>query len=83
MGKNEKLLERFKKKPKDFTYSELKRLLEGFGYKEDESRAGSRVAFIHRDTNDMIRLHKPHPGNQIKLYLMDQILEHLKEQKYI
>lgn len=34
MGKKEKLLERLLSKPKDFTYNELKSLLNGLGYVE-------------------------------------------------
>lgn len=32
MGKIDKLLERFKSKPKDFTYDELKKVLNHFDY---------------------------------------------------
>ena len=32
MGTKEKLIERFKTQPKDFTFNELKTLLSGFGF---------------------------------------------------
>ena len=45
MGTKEKLVERFKKLPKDFTYEETLKLLSIFGYYEHNKGAtsGSRV----------------------------------------
>ena len=47
MGSKEKLVERFKKKPKDFTYEETLSLLAYFGYTEHTkgNTSGSRVRF--------------------------------------
>ncbi len=72
-----KLIERFKKKPKDFSYDELRRLLSFLGYIEKQD-AGSRVIFINEKTNHKIKLHKPHPGNILKRYQMDLIENELK-----
>ena len=83
MSQIDKLISRFKSMPNDFTYQELSRLLKYFGYIEDAERAGSRVAFIHPDNKDIIRLHKPHPGNIIQRYLMKQIESHLKDNDLI
>jgi hypothetical protein len=60
MGKKEKLISRFKSKPKDFTWSELRTLLLSLGYSEFNagSTSGSRVKFI-RENADSIMLHKP------------------------
>ncbi len=79
MSKIEKLIDRFKGKPKDFTYDELRKLLGSFSYVEDTSgkSSGSRVAWIHSKTNHIIRLHKPHPAKILKAYQMNQILEEL------
>jgi len=74
MSKNEKLLLRFLSLPKDFTYSELKVLLESFGYKEKQG-AGSRTYFAK--DNHKIKLHKPHPDNKLKRYQLDLIIEEL------
>ena len=73
----EKLVDRFKKKPKDFSYNELKRLL-GFGGYDEKQGAGSRVMFINEKTGHKIKLHKPHPGNILKRYQMDLIESELK-----
>lgn len=73
----EKLINRFKKKPRDFSYTELKKLLKSFGYIEKQG-AGSRVVFVNKETNHKIKLHKPHPGSILKRYqldLIDSILE--------
>jgi len=72
-----KLIERFRKKPKDFSYDELKRLLSFLGYSEKQG-AGSRVVFINEKTNHKIKLHKPHPGNILKRYQMDLLENELK-----
>ena len=73
----EKLIERFKKKPKDFSFDELKRLLSFYGYTEKQG-VGSRVIFINEKTKHKIKLHKPHPGNILKRYQLDIIENELK-----
>lgn len=82
MSKRNKLLERLLNKPKDFTYTELKTLLSGFGYEEDHSgkTSGSRVKFINFHTKNIISLHKPHPGNTLKSYQIDYIIDELQKQ---
>ncbi len=81
MGKHEKLILKLKSRTTNFTYQDLKSLLTGFGYTENQKgkTSGSRVAFIQMDTKHILRLHKPHPGNQLKLYQIDLILNELKE----
>ncbi len=74
MSKAEKLITRLLQHPKDFTYSELKTLLLSFGYKETEG-AGSRVCFASE--SHKIKLHKPHPGNILKAYQLDLVIEEL------
>jgi hypothetical protein len=85
MSKEEKLIVRLSSRPKDFTYEELRRLLKYFGYEESNSgkTSGSRVAFIHTDSKHIIRLHKPHPNNELKQYQIDLILEELSSRGLI
>ena len=80
VGRKEKLLSRFLSKPKDFSYTELKSLLNGFGYSgiRTGKASGSRVAFVQEETKHIIRLHKPHPLNVLKQYQLDYIEEELK-----
>ena len=79
MSKEEKLIKRLLSRPKDFTYSELRKTLVSFGYKEFQSgkTSGSRVAFIEQKSSHIIRLHKPHPNNELKRYQIEQIIEEL------
>ena len=85
MSRAAKLLQRFLRKPKDFSYGELARLLRAFGYVEASAgrSGGSRVAFMNPDTRDVIRLHRPHPANTMKTYQLELIEEHLTEKGYI
>jgi len=77
MTANEKLIQRFRRKPKDFSFDELKRLLSFYGYTEKQG-AGSRVIFMNEKIKHKIKLHKPHPGNILKLYQLDLIENELK-----
>lgn len=84
MGTKEKLIERFKQQPADFTFSEMERLLSMFGYEKSNKgkTSGSRIIYRNSDKRP-IMLHKPHPGNIIKEYAMKQVLNDLKEAGYI
>ena len=84
MGSREKLRERFLKMPSDFTFDEMQRLLEGYGYERSNKgrTSGSRLIFKNRD-NRPIMLHKPHPGNIVKEYAMKQVLQDLREAGFI
>ncbi len=85
MGKFEKAVARLKSKPRDFTYEELRRILNGLGYKEKSGgkTSGIRVAFVHPDSGHIIRLHKPHPENVLKAYQVELILEELSNKDLI
>ena len=80
MGKKEKLLAKFLEKPprKDLTFNELDRLLSACGFRKIEG-AGSAVKFYHQEADLLINLHKPHPSNILKVYLVKQIQLKLKE----
>ena len=80
MGSKEKLVERFKKKPKDFTYEETLSLLAHFGYHEHTkgSTSGSRVRFKNEQTGAYIDIHRPHPGSIMKEWMVKTIYQHLK-----
>jgi len=68
MTKQEKLLSKLISRPGDFTYNELIRLLRGLGYEE----------ISHK-----IKLHKPHPGNFLKRYQIDLIIQELKSKNLL
>lgn len=84
MGRREKLVARLKSRPKDFVWDELVRLLEGLGYSEAATgkTGGSRRRFIH-ETAPTIALHKPHPDNIVKMYVIDDVIRLLIEEDLI
>lgn len=81
MSKKDKLLKRLKSKPLDFTYDELKTLLNYLGFNEDNKgkTSGARVMFFDVNSNEVIRLHKPHPNNILKEYQLKQIIITLRK----
>jgi hypothetical protein len=81
MSRHEKLVQKIKSNPKSFSFSELKKLLIGFGYALDfgGKTSGSRVAFIHSETKHIVRLHKPHSGNEMKQYQIKQVVRELRD----
>ncbi|WP_069658617.1 type II toxin-antitoxin system HicA family toxin [Arcticibacter eurypsychrophilus] len=69
MSKAEKLIERFKSVPADFTWAEIKSVLGILGFEEigTGKTSGSRCRFINSN-KVVILLHKPHPGSIVKKY---------------
>ncbi|KKB52530.1 MULTISPECIES: type II toxin-antitoxin system HicA family toxin [Parabacteroides] len=84
MGTKDKLIDRFTSQPSDFTFDELEKLLKHFGYEKSNKgkTSGSRVVYKNADKRP-IMIHKPHPGNIIKLYAMKQVLNDLVEAGFI
>lgn len=76
MSQVEKLINRLLSKPKDFTYDELKQILNYFGFYEYNKgkTSGSRVSFVNHD-NIKFELHKPHPTNVLKPYVVNKLIE--------
>ena len=81
MSRKEKLLLRLQRRPNDFSWDELSVLLKSFGYKQAKpgKTGGSRRRFVH-PTFATITLHKPHPNNILKMYVISDILEFLKKE---
>ncbi len=80
MSKIEKLILKFKSIPNDLTWEELIKILNYLGYIEKSNNSktgGSRRKFINRELN-IISLHKPHPRNIVKQYVIRQLLEKLE-----
>ena len=84
MGTKEKLITRFSALPNDFSWDEMRRLLVALGYVpcNKGKTSGSRVIF-KGDGKKPIMLHKPHPGNIIKGYIMKQVYDYLKNEGLI
>ncbi|MBR6465365.1 MAG: type II toxin-antitoxin system HicA family toxin [Bacteroidales bacterium] len=81
MSTKEKLRERFKALPNDFTFNEVITLLKGYGYvlHNKGKTSGSRIRFINEKTKCWIDLHKPHPGSIMKTWMLKALYDHLKE----
>ena len=77
MGTKEKLIDRFRRQPKDFTYDELCRLFRvlGFEISQKGKTSGSRVEFVNIEKGLSYGAHKPHPDSSIKMYVMKQLLD--------
>jgi len=77
MSKKEKLIKRLLSRPKDFTFDELVTLMGYLGYWIAQA-SGSRVIFRH-EQHHSIEIHRPHPGNTLKPYLVRGIIKTLQE----
>lgn len=84
MGQKEKLIQRLKTKPKDFTYDDAETLLEYLSYTRSNKgkTSGSRVMFVS-DEHGCILLHKPHPQKELKAYQIKQLIERLEQEDLI
>lgn len=80
MSKKDKLLATFMEIPpkKNLTWNDLITLMSALDFEQLEGD-GSRVKFYHKAKDIMINLHKPHPDNRLKIYLIKQIQDKLKE----
>jgi len=80
MSKKSKLIKKFLEKPlrKDLTFSELKSLLLSCGFLQLEG-AGSAVKFYNKENDILINLHKPHPSDILKVYIVKQIQSKIEE----
>jgi len=85
MGTKDKLVERFKRLPKDFTYDETVRLFAIFGFKESTKgkTSGSRIIFVNEDAGMEFLLHKPHPGKIMKTATMRSLKNFLETNELI
>ena len=81
MSKLEKAIERIKRIPSDYTYRELKQLLEQLDFNECNKgkTSGSRVKFYRESDKRIINIHKPHPGDIMSIGAVKDIVNHLKE----
>jgi len=79
--KYDKRLSRLLSSPSDYTFTEATSLLKSLGYdlKHKGSSSGSRVMFYRESDNHKILLHKPHPGDIMKRYAIEQLIASLRE----
>lgn len=77
----EKRIGRLLSRPKDYTFTEAKALLSSLGFEQYNKgkTSGSRVRFYRKSDMKAIDLHKPHPGDIMKTYMVDELIRFLKE----
>jgi len=80
MAQADKIIEKIKAKPtpSNIKWDELVTALKRLGYKEI-TNSGSRRKFFHPEENNMISLHRPHPGNEVKPCYIKEVRETLEE----
>jgi len=80
MSKKDKLIKKFLETPpkRDLTFNELTTLLLSCEFIKIDG-AGSAIKFYHKKQDILINLHKPHPSDILKTYLIRQIQVKLKE----
>ena len=85
MNKKEKLIKRFRTLPRDFTFEEVLSLFQSYGFELENKGAtsGSSIKFYNAKDQCAYIMHKPHPSNIIKGYLMRDILNFLLKNNYI
>ena len=74
MSKKDKLRARLESLPKDFTWEEL---VSDCGYEQLPSKGTSARKFVD-ERKHIISLHKPHPGNIVKRYALEIVLDAIK-----
>ena len=79
MSQKDTLRDRLLKKPKDFTFEEMKSLLSYLGYELEQGGTGSGIKFIKDESNEVINFHKPHPNGVLKRYVLEQVIEKLRK----
>ncbi|MBO6026635.1 MAG: type II toxin-antitoxin system HicA family toxin [Bacteroidales bacterium] len=85
MTNKEKLKNRIRQLPKDFTFEELETILYQLGFERDNKgkTSGSRVRFYNREKHLQYLAHKPHPQSIIKEKALKDIVDFLEENKLL
>ncbi len=78
MSKIDKLIAKLLSNPKGFSWDELVKVMNHFGF-EIKTGNGSRRAFVS-EGNGVIYLHEPHPQKILKPYQIKIVLEHLRKE---
>ena len=81
MGQKEKLIEKLKSRPRNFTFDDAVRLLGFLDYSVSNKgkTSGSRVMFTNAQYPPIL-LHKPHPSEELLEYQIKQLIEVLEQE---
>lgn len=80
MSTKEKRIKRLLQKPRDYTFDELRALMNSLGYSENNKgkTSGSRVQFV-KEGKPPVLLHCPHNPPYLKKYMVNQLIDFLRE----
>ena len=81
MSQLEKAKQRIILRPKDYTYSEARKLLIHLGFNEytKGKTSGSRMKFYRKSDGKIFLLHKPHPGDVMSPGAIDSFSKFLRD----
>ena len=81
MSTKDKLLQRLLTRPKDFTVNELDTLLQAHNCIKLNSgkTSGSKIQYTHVPTGRDLCIHSPHPGKELKPYVISLVIKFLEE----
>jgi hypothetical protein len=82
MTKRQRALDRLLTKPADYTWSELRSLMEGFGY-ELQAVGGSGRKFVDPISGSGLFIHQPHPSSILKAYQVKLAIQFLRNENHI
>ena len=79
MSKKAKLLAKLKNEPRGFTWAEAVTLMGTCDFEVKSARGGgSGRTFRHKTTGQKVRLHEPHPQKTLLPYMVEVLIEGLK-----
>ncbi len=80
MPQADKIIEKIKSKPtpSNIKWGELVSVLSHLGY-QVITKSGSRRRFYNAEKANIISLHKPHPGNEVKPCYIKEVRDTLEE----
>jgi hypothetical protein len=80
VSRKDKLIEKLKSRPKSFTWNEATALMSACGFRLLNARGGgSGRMFVNETTRQKVRLHEPHPQNTLLPYMVEALIQALKD----
>lgn len=76
------MLDRIRRKPKDYTVRELDTLMKKCGCIKGHGGRGSSLQYYHRETGRMLTFDGPHPEKELYTYQIKKVLIFLAEIGY-
>lgn len=77
MARKEKLIARLLERSRSYTWDEACSVMKKCGFKKVNLDGSARM-FVHLTTKQKVRLHEPHPENTLLPYMVEKLIEGLK-----